>query len=400
MKKYKEIILNKLIDKYERSSLYKEINKKNINISYSFNVKNMKDYFDETNYENFEEINIQCKEIEYKSFIIIEYGKGYENHIIKKVTLNMEKLHDIYIYLNRTKKKDVEEKAIEILSKYVDKNNLLCDFSKYLIEKLQKKESVKKYIDINNKTELEHILMGVDKILSMEKEIFKRILSMQLYGDSKKLEKLENKILKIINDFGCEKIDDLSECNVLNNYAYVYIKGDITLKLYSEKINVKEFKGGLGISSKDIENIQVLSMVGKKLVTIENLTTFNNYHVDDEIVVYLGGYHNEIRRNLLLKIFRNSSDIDFYHWGDIDIGGFRIWKHLVSKTNIPFKTYMMNKDTLIEYENYAKELTDRDKKSLKLLIEDDFYKDYRDLFKYMIEKSIKLEQEIIECTQI
>ena len=158
-------------------------------------------------------------------------------------------------------------------------------------------------------------------------------------------------------------------------------------------INAKEFKGGIAISSEDIENIKEIT-VYNKLITIENLTTFNNYN-DNCGIVYLGGYHNKVRQNLLRKIYDNNKSIAYYHFGDIDAGGFKILAHLRNKTKIKFKPMNMDCETLLRYKDYGKKLSTNDIKEINRLLGIEEYSEFYPVLKSMLDNNIKLEQEII-----
>lgn len=58
---------------------------------------------------------------------------------------------------------------------------------------------------------------------------------------------------------------------------------------------------------------------------LEHLTTFFRFTRENSLIVYLGGYHNQARRKLLLKIYDAYPDAKYYHFGDIDAGGFQIF---------------------------------------------------------------------------
>lgn len=95
----------------------------------------------------------------------------------------------------------------------------------------------------------------------------------------------------------------------------------------------------------------------------------------------------------MLHDFDNS--ISFYHVGDIDVGGFYILNHLIADTKIPFRARKMDIDTLAQYKDYACDLTTEDRKRLKDLKGIEALKEYEDIFDYMLENNMKLEQENI-----
>ncbi|MBR1383113.1 MAG: DUF2399 domain-containing protein, partial [Ruminococcus sp.] len=108
--------------------------------------------------------------------------------------------------------------------------------------------------------------------------------------------------------------------------------------------------------------------------------------------IYLGGYHNTHRRNFIMQLFHDNPETEFFHFGDIDAGGFYILLHLREKTGVPFRPYHMDISTLQKYSAYAKPLTENDKKRLERLSDTVF----SDTIKFMLENNCKLEQEAID----
>ena len=96
-----------------------------------------------------------------------------------------------------------------------------------------------------------------------------------------------------------------------------------------------------------------------------------------------------------MKIYFQNTKINYYHFGDIDAGGFKILAHLKRKTKIPFKPLYMDVQTLMNNIYYAKALTANDISEIKKLLEKEEFKEYFDVFKKMLETNKKLEQEII-----
>lgn len=128
------------------------------------------------------------------------------------------------------------------------------------------------------------------------------------------------------------------------------------------------------------------------MITIENLTTFFRWQEPESLIIYLGGYHNSVRRTLLKKLYQELPNISYYHFGDIDAGGFGILKDLRKKTGIPFKTFCMDVETLKHYEKYGKVLTESDRIRLKELEKEE---ELQEVVSYMLLHDVKLEQECI-----
>lgn len=145
---------------------------------------------------------------------------------------------------------------------------------------------------------------------------------------------------------------------------------------------------------KDIPLIDYIKVDTEKFMTIENKTAF--YQFDDKYfsVMYLGGFANRYQINLLKKIILENPDIGYYHFGDIDAGGFYIHQHLCKNTGTNFELYHMNVEVLHDpaYTNCLSELTENDRTRIKSLSEIELYKEVANV---MLDENVKLEQEIV-----
>lgn len=401
MKKYDEILLNKLLDSYESSALYTGNNKNNQSIFFSFNKKNIPEYFSEQS-SIYDVINKVAETLEYKGFVNIRWKNKREGYIIEKLILNTIKIDEIYSYLNRNQKKNMENSVLRLLMEYSNKDKILNAFTENIIKRINENKSIKKYFELDNLIYIENLLKAVHAVVVNKEEIYIRELSIKLFNDSKLLESLETKIKNIILEFQPENgyynnIENLfGEFNILKNPSFVMIKGVGKFKVNNTVIDLKDFINGIGISSGDLKALEFpIYKEVKKLITIENLTAFNRYTDENSIIIYLGGYHNEIRRELLKKIYLSNRNIQFYHWGDIDCGGFRIFNHLTEKTGIPFLPIKMDTNTLKKYINYVKPLTSTDVASLKIMEEKKEFNRFKETINFMLRNNVKLEQEIV-----
>lgn len=160
-------------------------------------------------------------------------------------------------------------------------------------------------------------------------------------------------------------------------------------------MNLNDFREGLTLSSADVEIVEVKELFDSTILTIENLTSFYQYEKEDTLVIYLGGYHNTIRREFLKRIHQGYPEKRYFHFGDIDAGGFQILNHLRSMTGIPFEPYLMDKETLEQYEHLCRPLTENDRKRLIVPREQP---EFHEVIDYMLEHNIKLEQEQIDVS--
>lgn len=408
MARYDEKILNMLLDSYEKSVLSRGKNKVKVQIALPFTKKAVPDYFNESSLA-YDEIHGEMKELERKEFLLIVWKKGKEGHIIEKVLLNTAHIEAVYAYLKRTSRKENEKRHLEILEAWTLRGKdmpVLCAFVSYAKQRIEEGKAVKEFLDISDADRTERILSALFCIERNEEPCYIREFSIRHFGDSKTFGELSGVIGKIMRRFHPEFSDMdtdaiLSEYKIYETPDYVYFKGEGQLFLTEKDSPVMELpllEQGIGISGADIKNIRICGKEGiKKVITIENLTTFFRWKEERSLIIYLGGYHNSVRRELLCMVYRELPEASYLHFGDIDVGGFRIYRDLCEKTGIPFRTYHMGIQELETYENYTKQLTDNDKKGLRMLIEKEIARKGENLevLLYMQEKGVKLEQEAV-----
>ena len=215
-----------------------------------------------------------------------------------------------------------------------------------------------------------------------------------MFRDSKTFEQISSKVTSLLFDYGDfpERESILESLNIVKNPTYVNFKGQGVVTINGQTIDFSKLDGDIAISSPLIDSIEDVKVTGKGVMTIENLTSFNTFDDKSFFVIYLGGFHNTTRRNFIKLIHKNNPDTSFYHFGDIDAGGFYVLSHLRRMTNILFIPYKMDKHTLIKYAEFTKKLTQNDKERLKRINEPDF----KETIEYMLENNCKLEQEAVK----
>lgn len=398
MVQYDRMVLNHLLDTYENSLLSIGENRRKIQIEFRFTRTSIPAYYDESSSE-YEKIHILMSALENKNMITVIWKDHKQGHFIQKVRMNADQIDVIYRYTGRKPKHGLEEENRVFLQKYLNEDApVTVSFVGYLLERLENHKSVKEYITLENLQETEKFLRACVSVEQNKTPCYIREFSIQHFQDSKYFEQIESRIIRVFRQFDEEykemdAVELLAEYGIYQTPDFVYFKGDVRLLVEGEEMNLSLLKQGIGISGEDIENIRFSDFSRiQKVITVENLTSFFRYHEENSLLVYLGGYHNRVRRKLLQKIYDAIPAAKYYYFGDIDAGGFLIFLDLRKKTEIPFESFRMDLDTLKQYSQYGKKLTETDKKRLEKLEEE---KEFSEVIRYMLEKNIKLEQECI-----
>ncbi|MBR1743141.1 MAG: hypothetical protein IJ733_14990 [Lachnospiraceae bacterium] len=418
-------VLSKLIDQYERSTTFQGKNKIHQNFSVQIG-KMFPKYLDDAEYDFFVQINEEMESLCAAHLVQILRKNGR----IEKVVLGMEHLKETYQALGRTPRDewqgqmlqflDGKEKSLQNSSACrfyeIDKNKgkegkkaalgqndelkeIYKSYIKSQRERIAENKSVEYFDDWKGYRDLWEVLLA---LLELEGDIYIRDLSVRLFHDSKKLEPMRSKIEALLFQYGeyPEKNLILEECGVIQTPSYVMIKGNATLFFEKQEMNLKLLHGDIGFSTESLVDIEEIRVHGNRVITIENLTSFHRFPCSErDVVIYLGGYHNLVKRIFLEKIYRDNPNAGFFHFGDLDAGGFYIYEHLKRKTGIPFQTIYMDKEVLMKYQNYGKKLTSNDRVRIQRLLEKyqkEGEEEHVAVLQAMLDLDCKLEQEAVE----
>jgi len=387
MGRYEKRILNELLDKYENSKSFKGTNK--VNQRFKVRISNLfPKYEDHSDYDLFRAVNEEVDILARKGFVVPrESGGG----VIREVYLNVEDLEEIYSYINRVPKDDINAKLEELISGYLGNGEILEIYLKDQLKRIGENRSVRFFS--GNFEEFERILMAVRELENLHVEQFIREFSVRLYKDSKVFGQIQGKVESLLYDYGDfpEKDEILGNLNLMRTPTYVNFKGSGKISLSGQEIDLSRLDSDIAISSSMLDKIESVQVFKGKVITVENLTSFHRFMEEGYFVLYLGGFHNRVRRDFIRMLHDQNSEARFYHFGDIDAGGFLILEHLRRTTGIKIIPYNMNLDTLKKYEKMGKPLTENDRKRLGKLREGQF----REIVEYMLENNVKLEQEAI-----
>lgn len=394
MNSYSLDILNSLINKYEHSKLSKEGVKVNKKIKLTTKDKILANYNIVDSFKYRSEIEFSLNELKNKDYINIIYNRG----ILDSIILNLAKLNDIYKEVNKESPIKIKEECLKILNDYNSSNNIINNFIDH-----SKDYIINKYIlpkeYFSNKDELLLILNTLNNLFNLKEEMLLRDFSSKYLGDSKKFNSIKNRIINIIKNFSdkeyLDNIDILEEYNIYNPNKYVLIKNELKFKINNTIIDLFDFNFEFNLNEKMVDKLVILNKDIKNIITIENLTTFYSIKWPG-LVIYLGGFCNKMREKLLNKLYLKFPNSNYYHYGDIDVGGIKIYYDLIKRTNINFIPYQMSIKELNDNKELLKELTKNDILNLNKMKDDIKYIKFKDVICYMLENNIKLEQEILD----
>ncbi|AGL03218.1 Wadjet anti-phage system protein JetD domain-containing protein [Desulfoscipio gibsoniae] len=406
-------ILDTLVSKYETRKDYGRSEKNGRRTMLHVNKKNFPDYFHVSDSSFKREFNLDAEALADQCFIKIAWERFSEKEVIEKLILLEENLLQIYELLGRTPKQVKYERIDKIVEDFiVTAPKLLLSFYSDLKSRFKEFAELPSIINIDSEIETKDALYGLHELIKNKEEIPRRNWSIKLYQDSKKWEKLQGKIIKVVRDYLLTDESDflednqlLGEYGILNNPQLILMSGNIIMNKNGKTIDFSLFKPDFGVNPRFFDDCDIEIIEADAIITVENLTSYYDYlyhkakHQVNQIVLYLGGYHNYGRRLILNKLNdflkRNHYSVPFYHWGDIDLHGFHIWKHLRNKTGIDFRPLFMDESTYINHLSDGKPIKETDLSQIKKLLEQEEYNIFHDVIHQMLKHKRTIEQEAI-----
>lgn len=323
-------------------------------------------------------------------------------NLLQEIWLNKERVQEAYIKTGRQGVKEKNAELLKILESQTFQQSWLEQYRKDMIAYIQTKNRESALFPYEFAKDIQKVLQVIDK----RQENLKRVLSLKCFGDSKYFEKnIEHYIVRMIKRYllDSDNLEEYTDNDILlevgiSKYPEVLeFCGDLQFVIAGKKMVYHRETLGSYINSNTVKKMDRLKIKhANKVLFIENKANYIDYiqnkQEDDELVVYHGGMYSPTKGAFFQKIYEAGRRAAFYHWSDIDIGGFKIFARL--REIIPgLQPYLMNKEAFMEKQFYWKAMTQEYKKKLSLLQQDKKYEIFHELIEEMLKQESKLEQE-------
>jgi hypothetical protein len=396
---YEEKILTYLVENYRKSRKDSGDNKTNRRTQLKPEKIYKKYRANDGDYEEISAINEAVKTLENLGFVTVTretFGTA-----IQCVYLVDNRINDIEKYLEENYGYESKDSKLLQFQNLIKRYQATSDICRRECEKIKGKLD-KRQLPKDTVKETEEILKAVSFIENNEEELYVREVSMKVYGDSKYFEKNTlNAVCTLLRRYSDEIVEENEiEDEILGSY-HIYrepqkisIKGRTVLKINGTDVDISGFDEGVEFSTSVLPALESVKLLAPAFMTIENRTSYLRYSDENTVVFYLGGYTNRAQRDFLKLVCDCNPQTRYMHFGDIDAGGFWIHNHLCEITGVDFELFCMSIAELedLEYASCLHELTDNDMARLQELKNITAYKK---VVNYMLEKNVKLEQEIV-----
>lgn len=395
----KKEILNQLLDKYESSAHFKEEAKVNRRIMMELKAP----LYNIESPTQKQAVHMVLEGLCKKKLVKVLWLE--KNHIAKKVQLNLDNVELAYKEVNRQNKKTALQGVKELCVPQASDPHWLRAFLTYVTDFIDTRHKVPSIMPQGQK-EQRNLLTVLRAIARLDgEEVLERVFSKRHLRDSKYFENhLRAKTASILCQFK-QKTKDLSTDQVLQEAGLfrssdeLLFTGPMAIKVNNQIIDFTPLKYGAAIGARTVKELEIAGLQADTVITIENKASYREYcsQMDDRtLAIYLAGFPGPMKKLFMRKLCdhakKNHPETKFLHWGDIDLGGFRIFRSL--KEVVPtLEPHLMDVETLMKHREQCQPLSKGYGKQLRGLLEDEGYSKFHGVIKSMLQENIRLEQE-------
>ena len=341
-----ELILSRLLDKYENSKHVSQPNTSKRRVMLCINKKDLPEY----EYEKVDvrdRFNSAVRILEREGLVEVKFLN--DRPIISIIILNMQQIEKVYKATNRIHPIQAVQDFFTLVENILSavKTPWISSWKDHTCQTVKQTLRLPSFCK-KGKTYTREFLQAFvyyDKLDGATISV--RAFSAACFQNSKRFElEFQDDFLKAAMGFHQElaEVSEQSEFGVREKLSLLGIyshpelyqmSGCFTVEMPSGIVDFSPlFPHGIAISGSSVDGIISFGLKAiRKVIFIENLTNYNEYlrtEINpDELVIYHGGFTSPKKRQLLQKLSEFvSSEIEVFFWADIDLGGFQMFGRL------------------------------------------------------------------------
>jgi len=405
--KYGFFVLHELLTRYNRSKHRKGEAKVNRSIRFNFQPSLFPEYFVDGLSSQVDVINEEMKHLENQGLIFICWME--RDVLINYVDANLQKIDDIHVLLGINPLQEVIQERIHFFTRLRGslQSPWILRFIDETLRMLEKKELPAVAKDADFLDLLEKSFHGIEE--KGEDVLPERFFSKRFLGGSKLFEKhIRSRLVTLYKQYAAadcsewEEEDVLQEIGIVKSFEELQIWGDFLYGCEDKTLCFSDFPYGTTLNAETIRSGEVIRIGHQQLLIIENKSVFREYikrkQNVDEMVIYIGGFPGPLKRRLFEQIQswvdrEKESSFTFRFWGDIDLGGFRIFHHLKSTVLPDLVPYRMDVKNFRSSMKWAESTDVNYIKALEKYRIDERFECFWLVIDEMLKHQLRLEQE-------
>lgn len=226
------------------------------------------------------------------------------------------------------------------------------------------------------KEEWFYLLGKVDKL---REPTYKRIFSNGCFKDSKYFERrYQRRLIQLARKYW-DTIDEemsdtevLSELNLESYSQELSFKGNLRLILNGTELDMGCFRQGAVLNSETLKTIGICGkQFIKKVITVENKANYMAMPYEQgTLVLFCHGYFTPLERKFLKRLREVLPEgTQYFHTGDLDYGGIRIFGWIRRQIFPELKPLWMSKEIFRRFQDYGEPMEEKKLEKVRQLQE-------------------------------
>lgn len=195
------------------------------------------------------------------------------------------------------------------------------------------------------------IIDAAQKLSEGGRDVLLRRLSARLFSDSKRIETLSRQLAYLIGEPAETEEDNVfSRLGLVKHPQPMLLSGPHGCCIQTDETAIPLPFPYLGVRPDTVKGMIISKNPIRRVLTIENLASFNEAADKAEkatnlLIVYLAGNPTPSFLAAYNRLLKSLDPVEVLHWGDIDVGGFRIAARLadsIKPLGLRLRLWQMN----------------------------------------------------------
>ena len=252
---------------------------------------------------------------------------------IKKIDISVDAMEELFRIEGIENPKTAWERRVQEVKFWKDRAEVpwLFPYYDHLLDRLKRGELPKDTEDVN--------LFRCLNAASAEKEaVWERVFSTAVLHESKLFHnEYKDRIVSILKKCSPKADEEMSEGEVLAEHGILTysqtleLKGAVAYTLCGQVIHTDAMRFGTVLNAQTLTASVPVGASGiNKVMTIENKANYESMQFRaDTLYIFCHGFFAPKERRFLGQLFPLlGENTEYFHWGDMDYGGIRIYKFI------------------------------------------------------------------------
>lgn len=266
------------------------------------------------------------------------------------------RISDVPALCRRAGKEDPREKQLRQISsvkKWSDgaKGSFLEKYYQNLLERLEAGQQIKQP-DLEDTS----FFLCLNQITKIEAPIWRNQFSSRVFNNSKLFkEKYQKKVVTVLGQYSPLSAEGMSDDDILRMHGIktysqtLEWKGPLVYRIdpWNQLIDSSVNCLGTVINAQTLENAEPVDLSGiHRILLIENKANYESMpYRADTLYIFCHGFFSPKELRFLGSLeYLAEEGTEFFHWGDMDLGGIRIFLYNQKKLFPELKPWKMDKE--------------------------------------------------------